>query len=294
MKLDVYLQDFITDCRLRGLSPRTIQDYEEFVGRFVFGKKNPSIETLKEDVANYTFDLISRSLSRSTVATYLRHLKVFIGYLEKQGVVSGIAERMKIPREQKKVVQIYDEPQIQQLFKMAMRGPEWLKYRNAAIIALMLDSGLRLEEVTKIKVSDIQDQTLKVTGKGNKERIVPLGASTLCFIESYRKAFDHRGILLFMTKTGKPLSRETIKQMIAKIQHRVDFDFSAHKLRHNFATNYCLDQYERTGSIDIYSLMALLGHADIQTTKRYLHMATSILAAKYHKSHLDGLGLDFE
>lgn len=67
------------------------------------------------------------------------------------------------------------------------------------------------------------------------------------------------------------------------------FEFSSHKLRHNFATNYLLNQYEMFGQMDIYQLMVVMGHEDISTTRRYLHQANNILSAKTYISHLDKL-----
>ena len=75
--------------------------------------------------------------------------------------------------------------------------------------------------------------------------------------------------------------------MTWNVQKKLPFEFSSHKLRHNFATNYLLDQYERFGQMDIYQLMAIMGHEDISTTRRYLHEANGILAVRGCISHLD-------
>lgn len=90
-----------------------------------------------------------------------------------------------------------------------------------------------------------------------------------------------------VSRTGKELTCNAVKHMMFSIQRKLPFEFSSHKLRHNFATNYCIDQYEKTGQIDIYKLMLLMGHEDIETTRVYLHHANQIIASKMNISHLD-------
>ena len=85
------------------------------------------------------------------------------------------------------------------------------------------------------------------------------------------------------------LTPDSVKHLISKIGKCLPFPFSSHKLRHNFATNYCLDQYEKHGQIDVYSLMILMGHEDVKTTERYLHFAKQIIASRQHISHLDAI-----
>ena len=105
---------------------------------------------------------------------------------------------------------------------------------------------------------------LKVCGKGNKERV-------------------------FVGRRGQNLTCDAVKHMISKLAAKLPFEFSSHKLRHNFATNYCLDQYEKYGQVDIYRLMILMGHENINTTRRYLHFANQLIAVKTNSSHIDGI-----
>lgn len=79
------------------------------------------------------------------------------------------------------------------------------------------------------------------------------------------------------------------KKLVSKMAKKLPFELSSHKLRHNFATNYCLDQYNAYGQVDIYRLMYLMGHEDVSTTRRYLHFANEILASKGCISHVDAI-----
>ena len=87
----------------------------------------------------------------------------------------------------------------------------------------------------------------------------------------------------------RPLSRSSRATYIRHFKIFLKWYLSSHRLRHNFATNYCIDQYETNGSIDIYRLMYLMGHEDVETTRRYLHFAYEILASRGCISHLDML-----
>lgn len=82
---------------------------------------------------------------------------------------------------------------------------------------------------------------------------------------------------------------DAVKHLISKVAKQLPFDFSSHKLRHNFATNYCIDQYEKYGRIDIFQLMSIMGHENIATTQKYLHYAMDIIAARADVSHINKL-----
>ena len=86
---------------------------------------------------------------------------------------------------------------------------------------------------------------------------------------------------------NSPITDNAVKLLVNRMAKKLPFEFSAHKLRHNFATNYCLDQYEANGQIDIYRLKVLLGHSELKTTEMYLHIANEIIASQTHISHLD-------
>jgi len=161
----------------------------------------------------------------------------------------------------------------------------------------MYDSGLRQSEVCTLRKSRISftDNRMIVHGKGDKERTVPLGKLTQRFMREYLALCPYDLDYVFVSRHGSALTCNAVKLFISKLARRLPFELSSHKLRHNFATNYCLDQYEKYGQIDIYRLMYLMGHEDIETTKRYLHFAYEIIASRGCISHLDGiLGTDKE
>lgn len=293
MKIKIAKEYFMSACSIKGLSPRTIENYDSYINRFI--KFTGDIDLHELDyllVTEYIKLQFNSGLSLASIATYIRHLKVFLRYCESELNLPPFNSKIKVPRQAKKIVDIYTNEQIKALFAEIHNKTDWVRYRNCSIIALMLDSGLRLNEITLIDISDydIKQGLLKVHGKGNKERIVPVGKFTAYYIRLYLSnapdRFSGRSYL-FMTMSGRKLSRNAIKLFVQKLSSSLPFNFSCHKLRHNFATNYCLDLYNKGQNIDIYKLMVLLGHEDIKTTRRYLHLANQIIASKSNISHLD-------
>lgn len=128
---------------------------------------------------------------------------------------------------------------------------------------------------------------MTVHGKGNKERIVPMGILTQKYLQKYLELCPYESKYFFVGSTGEPLSCNAVKLFVSRLADNLPFELSSHKLRHNFATNYCIDQYRQFSQVDIYHLMYLMGHEDIATTKRYLHIAYEIIASEGCISHLD-------
>lgn len=282
---------FLASRRHRGVSERTIEAYSDFNRRFIAYVGNLDIDDLDETfLESYIEYTLSLPLSQATKATYLRHLKIFLRWLFNRNYIEDeLYREVHVPKTPQKIVKIYNDDEIRAIYSAVEAVPEWIKYRNYGIISLMLDSGLRLSETCNIGLNDFsfRSEILKVHGKGRKERIVPVGKVTLHYISEYLKSCPYKGDQLFYCIDGTPLTKNAVKLFVTKIQDNLQFEFSSHKLRHNFATHYCLDQYEKYGQVDIYKLMILLGHSDIQTTRRYLHIANGIIASKTNISHLD-------
>ena len=97
---------------------------------------------------------------------------------------------------------------------------------------------------------------------------------------------------MFLEHDGSPLSKNAIRLTVRRLAKKLPFPLSSHKLRHNFATNYCLDKIEQDGQVDAFTLKMLMGHSEISTTERYIHCAMELLAVKSTISHLDRLFAD--
>lgn len=293
MTLRQCFDEFILSRRLADLSPKTVIDYQQFIGPFLqsAGPGLPLDALRQEDITLYLSGLLKRPLSKSTRATYIRHLKVFLKWAQEGHDVRYDYRQVRVPKSPKKDVRIYSPEELREIFSHATAESEWLTLRNKCIIALMYDSGLRQSEVCSLERSRVSfsQKRMTVHGKGNKERTVPLGAMSARLMEGYLSLCPFRSDMVFVNRRGDALTCNAVKLLMGKLSSQLPFEFSSHRLRHNFATNYCLDQYEERGHVDIYRLMVLMGHEDIETTRRYLHHANELVCAKDCISHLDKL-----
>lgn len=299
MRFTEVLEDYIDYHKSLCHTEKTIQSYIEILVSF------DKIVTLADytqisfkDIKKYQKHLNSKNLSIATVGSYLRHLKAFVSWLEEFDYIKDdkLHTRIKIPRMPKKNVKIYTDAEIKKIFDIVETESTWLTARNKLIISLMLDSGLRRNEVCMIKHIDINyfDNLLNVHGKGNKDRLVPLGSLTLKYLREYNRNCPFDSDFLLVSRRGDPLTNNAIKLFITKMKDELGFELSAHKLRHNFATNYIIDHYNKYGHFDSYTLMILLGHEDISTTERYVHYAKQFIATRERCSHLDKVFLECE
>jgi len=296
MTLENAFNEFLEFKKEQGLANASIHCYTSFVMPFLeYIGLGVDVHTISEEsIHEYIRTLYNRELSKSTRSTYVRHLKCFLNWLKKYRDIDLYTNRIIVPKPNKKILRIYSDEDIALIFKTIKAENEWLTARNRAIIALMLDSGLRQGEVCDLLRNNIffDKYMLKVCGKGDKERFVPLGKISLYYLKEYLRLCPYNEEYFFVSRRGVPITRDAIKHLMWKLAQVLPFEFSSHKLRHNFATNYCLDQYKLHGFIDIYKLMVLMGHEDVATTKRYLHIAEQIIASRENISHLDSIFSD--
>ncbi len=291
MTLDAVFYNFLFVKKLQGCSAKTIDCYCQVIRPLVdYAGSDLLLADFNRDIYNGYIDmLVSRHYSRSTLASYVRQIKVFLRWIEDEYSVNLSTSKLKVPKASRKVVHIYTDDEIRLIFDTVDAESEWLRLRNCSMIALMLDSGLRQNEVCMLRSVDISWQrcTVKVLGKGSKERVVPFGSLSRKFMQRYRALCPFSGDYFFLSRRGALVTNDSVKHFISKLSRKLPFAFSSHRLRHNFATNYCLDQYDKYGQVDLYRLMVLMGHEDIETTRIYLHHANQLIAAANAISHLD-------
>lgn len=284
------LREFLLEKQLAGLSVETVKDYRNLVQPFIkFCGDIGVYELTDANIDAYISDVLSRPLARSTQITYIRNLKTFLKWSAGKYRVRYDYTRIHVPKSPKKNVRIYDESEIVKIFDTVHAESDWMTLRNKSLLALMLDSGIRQKEVCTLKrdLVSFERRYMVVQGKGDKERVVPLGLFSMELLKRYLEACPYQSKYIFVNRFGDMLTRNAVKILVGRLQKELPFDLSSHKLRHNFATNYCVDHYQEHGTMDAYKLMCLMGHEDMETTKRYLHHATEIIAAQEHLSHLD-------
>lgn len=291
MQIQEVYERFILSRRLAGLSSKTVRNYKDFLKPFVeFVGSRENVSAVTQDMIDgYILELLEKDISKATLATYIRHMKIFLKWASENYTVQYNYKSVRVPKNPKRRVKIYSDEEAAQIFNAIKAESDWLTVRNKTIIALMYDSGLRQNEVCTLKrakVSFVQNR-MTVYGKGDKERVVPLGRMTAEFMKEYLRLCPYSSKDVFVNRRGEPLTGNAVKLLVTKLADALPFELSSHKLRHNFATNYCIDQYQRNGQVDIFRLMVLMGHEDIETTKRYLHLAYEIIGAWDCISHLD-------
>ena len=293
MTISQAFSNFIRSRALRGLAKKSIECYTNFNEPFIIavGASTSIFNLTRETIDDYFYTLFEGGNTMATIATYIRHIKIFLRWAESEYHLAINAKTIVLPKTPKKQVRIYNDEEIILIFRTIQAEKPWITSRNRAIVALMLDSGLRQNEVCTLKTSNIQfeNKMLKVLGKGAKERMVPIGSITRHYLKEYLASCPYQSENTFVSRRGKKLTCDAVKHLISKVAKQLPFDFSSHKLRHNFATNYCIDQYEKYGRIDIFQLMSIMGHENIATTQKYLHYAMDIIAARADVSHINKL-----
>ena len=288
--METALNKFLLSKKLAGLTEQSLTHYSEINRSFASDCLSEPVSAITvEYYQTYFLSLYDRHLSKATVSTYIRHIKIFLKWLEVEYNLDLQTKKIKVPKSPKKNPHIYTNTELQQIFALIHKDDSWLSLRNCAIVSLMLDSGLRQNEACLLKTCDVDmsRQILKVFGKGEKERFVPLGNMSRQFLREYFAKCPYHKKYVFCSKDGSQITRNAVKLFMNKLAVQLPFEFGSHRLRHNFATNFLIDQYNEKGSMDIYALLTILGHEDVKTTERYLHIANQVIYSTSHISHLD-------
>ncbi len=269
---------FLDDQYLKGNSLHTITDYTGKLRPFLdrFGERQ--LEELRsEDLQQYAHVLREHHNNSITIQSYVRSLRAFLNWLYLNDMVEAdFCRKFRLPKARKAFINVLSDAEIERVFAVYDDDSNVIHLRNRVILSLMLDAGLRLNEVVTAKRVDLHlpEGYLIVTGKGSKQRAVSFGVTTLEHIKAYLDAAEDADELL-QTSEGTPLTRDTLKNMFRKLKRKSGVQrLHPHLLRHTFATRYL----ENGG--DIYSLKELLGHTTLKQTQAYLHIAQT-------RRHLD-------
>ena len=292
MTVQQLYDEFIFTKRVSGINQNSIRTYQATVGFLVrhIGPETPLEGITYETATGYVLEIYKRPISRSTMSSYVRDTRIFLRWVHTEYGLPFDPARIKVPKSPKKIVHIYSDDEIRQIFSLIQTSEPWITARNRALVALMLDSGLRQCEACGLLHGDIDRSrmVMKVTGKGAKDRMVPLGRFALSQLDAYLELCPWPASgPVFLDRRGNPLSGNAVRLFVNRLEKQLPFRLSSHRLRHNFATNYCIDHVRQTGKSDVYDLSILMGHESIETTKKYEHFAHEIIAAENSISHLD-------
>ena len=294
MNWDTSIENFKNYLKLeRGLSMNSIESYEfdliQFKNFIIENSINESPKKCSSStVKRYLYKNFSNKKSRSQ-ARSISALKSFFNYLLFEGEIhSSPLNDIESPKIENKLPEVLTEDEIKRLISSVNLDSEFGQ-RNKTIIEVLYGTGIRVSELVELKLSNIffKENILKVTGKGNKERFVPLGKIALIEIKKYLNNRDKLKInskfsdILFLNRYGRQLTRSMIFKVINDSSKNAEIDkkISPHTLRHSYATHLL-----KNGA-DLRTIQLILGHESITTTEIYTHLDTFHLEDVLKKYH---------
>ncbi|MGB2584337.1 MAG: tyrosine-type recombinase/integrase [Dehalococcoidia bacterium] len=311
--LEKLAQHFEAYNRSEGKSPRTIEWYSRVIKyltqylerqgyRTQLGEVN--IHVVREFILYLQtktkwsdhpfFPSPTGNLAAISVQTYVRGLRAFFGWLHKEGYTEeNLLADLKPPKAPQKMVEVLKENEISKILS-CLDSKTASGCRNTAIVIMMLDTGLRLSELTNLKMENthIEEGYVKSMGKGSKERIVPIGGVAQKVLLRYVFHFRTEPLYsneenLFLTLEGRPSSSNAVRLFLSRLGEKSGVKrFHAHLCRHTFATNYLLN------GGDVFSLQQILGHTSLEMVKRYVTLVSAQVRVQHRKfSPMDRMNL---
>ncbi|WP_109078572.1 tyrosine recombinase XerC [Aggregatibacter kilianii] len=285
------LQKYFTYLRIeRQVSPHTLSNYQRQLTRISAILQEAGIarwQQVSASVVRYVVVQSSKQdgLKEKSLALRLSALRRFFTYLVQQGELKvNPATGISAPKQAKHLPKNIDTEQVQLL--LANDSKEPIDIRDRAIIELLYSSGLRLSELQGLNLNSInfRAREVRVIGKGNKERVVPLGRYASHAIQQWLKVrllFNPKDEALFVSQLGNRMSHRAIQMRLETwgIRQGLNSHLNPHKLRHSFATHML------EASSDLRAVQELLGHSNLSTTQIYTHLNFQHLADVYDAAH---------
>ncbi len=289
------IKDFLKYLRLEGKSQHTITSYEMDMKQFkehienYFPNREVKLKEIKKlYVRDHLRQLSQKGVDNRSLARKLSALKKFFKYCKVKGIVdSNPIEGMNSPKFEKKLPTFFSEEEMEKLLRVPDLTSKF-GVRDRAILELIYSSGLRLGEVASLTIQrmNFRHKRVKVLGKGNKERIVPVGEKALSALRDYYQirdkfASEFSGDTFFLTKSGKAFDSEQLgiilDRYISLIAQKKGY--SAHTIRHTFATHLL-----KNGA-DLRVIQEMLGHSFLTSTEIYTHVTLNEIKSVYKQTH---------
>ena len=292
-KLKDFLKPFLLFLRIeKNLSQNSIVAYENDLNRFInfVYSENEKNKIDSSYIQNYISQLVDLPLEISTLQRNLSALRSFFSYLIDEKIINtNPTELIDIPKKKRSLPQVLTQDEINILFN-SINTNNPIGIRDRAMFELLYSSGLRVSEMTSIKIIDFLDDNewLRVFGKGSKERLVPLGKEALKWINFYLNNSrnylfnkNKKNDFLFINFRGDGISRKGVWMLLKKYisLSEISKNISPHSLRHSFATHLI------EGGMDLRAVQELLGHSDISTTSIYTHLNRTYLKEVHKQFH---------
>jgi integrase/recombinase XerD len=273
----------------KGLATNTVEAYQADTESFVLFLKKHSVSSFtslnQEHIISFLSQLKAAEYASASICRKLIAIKVLCRFLKREGVTAtNVALYIETPKLWQLIPDVLSYEEIERLLEQPEINTA-AGARDAAILELLYASGLRVSEVCSLGLYDVDEVCVRVMGKGSKERLVPLGAKALTAIDYY--LLHHRGKCeevkpyLFVGKLGRPINRLFVWKMIKRYAKSAEItkNISPHTMRHSFAT-HLLDN-----GADLRIIQEMLGHSNISSTDRYMHISRSRLQEAFKAFH---------
>ena len=282
--------EFLTFCRIeKGLAANSLDAYRRDLNRYSQALPAHLGPDHRDAVLEYLNSLYRSGLSSRSIARHLATLRNFYSFLVRERrIESDPTEHVRTPKQWQNIPKFLNLKQIENL----IQSPDLSRptgVRDRAMLELLYATGLRVSELCRLGTSDLNLEmgVLRTTGKGNKQRVVPVGRAAVAAVRHYMETA--RGMILkargsrylFVTARGGAMTRQAFWKLLAAHGRRAGIfrNLTPHVVRHSFATHLL------EGGADLRSVQVMLGHADISTTQIYTHVMRSRLRRTLDEHH---------
>ena len=287
--LDSFVRYLRSECHL---SPNSVSAYRRDMTRFRrwLGERGIAQLTIR-DLSDFVAFLADEKLAPASIARHIVALRMFLRYMQLEGLLKdNLAELLGSQKLWERVPDVLSPSAVERFLQGPTAGDPY-RYRDRALLELLYATGCRASEVCDLRLRDVhlEDAYCVCQGKGNKQRIVPLGQPAVAAVKAYLQ--KERECLmelngeptdwLILSRSGKRIRREALWEIVKKYALRtgVSVSISPHTLRHSFATHVL------AGGADLRQVQEMLGHASIATTQIYTHVDHSRLKKIHQKFH---------
>ncbi len=263
MDIDNFIERFRFNLKLKGFSENTISSYLNDLKGFADFFSNKSLN--EQNLLKYRDELVNKHYAASTFNRKLSSIRAFLKFLNKSGLAEIDYSLLKNKKNNRKAPNYIAKDVIYKALT---------KDRDGLIIRMMYATGLRISELVNLKISDILFDSgfIRIKGKGNKERFIPIDEKSLEGIKEYVKirGYNYKGYL-FLSNRKKPFTRQGMWKVIKKKFRKLGLDIKPHMLRHMFATHMI------ENGANIRAVQEMLGHESVVTTQIYTEITDNSL-----------------
>lgn len=287
----MYIEEFLLFLvSEKGLSKNTCQSYERDLRLFWHFLREKGLSSYQALTSSHLIEFFSylkeRGLASASICRSIIAIRVFFAFLLREKIIKeDFHVFLQVPRLWEYIPDVLTLEEVQKLLN-APGKEDLYGLRDRAIMQVLYATGVRASEICSLKIKDVSDEYIKVKGKGEKERLIPIAAQAIGAIDAYlqKREIENSMDILFLSKKGQALTRIGMWSIIKKYAKAVGIEkkVSPHTLRHSFATHLL------ENGADLRIIQEMLGHSNIATTDRYTHISNHHLMNAFDQFHPRG------